>query len=60
MAHEMGPAAELAMLVMMIFMGGGLSLALFSRAVPAAWRARIRRAIGRPASPAGTGTERSR
>ena len=48
MAHNMGQAAVV-MIVMMIVMGG-FSLAALSRAVPA-WRDRIRHAIRRPASP---------
>lgn len=59
MAHNMGQAAVV-MIVMMIVMGG-FSLAALSRAVPAAWRDRIRQAIRRPASPpAGPGTEGTR
>lgn len=55
MAHNMGQAV-----VMMIVMGG-FSLAALSRAVPAAWRERIRQAIRRPGSPpAGTSTEGTR
>jgi len=37
------------MIVMMLVMGG-FSLAFLARAVPAAWRERIRHAIRRPAS----------
>jgi len=56
MAHNMGQAAVV-MIVMMIVMGG-VSLAALSCAVPAAWRERIRHAIRRPASPpARTSTE---
>lgn len=60
MAHNMGQATGVVMLVMMMFMGA-LSLAVLSRAFPAAWRARIRHAVRRPVSPsAGTGTEVTR
>ena len=55
MAHNMGQAAVV-MIVMMIVMGG-VSLPALSRAVPAAWRDRIRHAIRRPAR---TGTEGTR
>ena len=59
MAHNMGHAVVV-MIVMMIVMGG-FSLAALSRAVPAAWRDRIRQAIRRPAGPpAGTSAEGTR
>jgi hypothetical protein len=60
MAHQMGGAADAAMTAMMILMGLS-ALAFAARAIPVAWRGRIRQAIRRPAGPpAGTGTEATR
>jgi hypothetical protein len=60
MAHDTGSAVTAVMIVMMIVMGG-FSLAALSRAVPAAWRERIRHGIRRSASlTAGTGQESAR
>jgi hypothetical protein len=47
MAHDMAGTVGALMIVMMLVMGG-FSLAFLSRAVPAAWRGRIRRAARRP------------
>lgn len=64
MAHGMGGAAGTAMAAVMIVMMlvmGGFSLVFVARAVPAAWRERIRHAIRRPAGPAaGTSKEGTR
>jgi hypothetical protein len=60
MAHDMAGLAGALMIVMMIVMGG-FSLAFLARAVPAAWRGRIRHAARRLASPpAATGKEGTR
>jgi hypothetical protein len=48
MAHDMSGAAGALMIIMMLVMGG-FSLAFLSRAVPAGWWARIRNAPRRPA-----------
>jgi hypothetical protein len=57
MAHDMGGAAGAlmiaAMTVMMLVMAG-FWMASLGRAVPAAWRAHIRRPARRPASLPGT------
>ena len=55
MTHNMGGGALTiaAMIVMMLVMGG-FSVAFLGRAVPAAWRERIRRAARRPAGLPGT------
>lgn len=64
MAHDMGGAAGAAMIAVMILMMAGMTgfaLAYLRRAVPAAWRGRIRHALRRPASLApGTGREGAR
>lgn len=53
MTGDMGGAAGVVMIAMMIVMGG-FSLAFLARAVPARWRGRIRHASRRPAGlPAG-------
>ena len=60
MAHDMAGAAGAVMIVMMIVMGG-FSLPFLARAVPAAWRGRIRHTVRRLASlPAGTSKEGTR
>ena len=60
MAHDMAGLAGALMIVMMIVMGG-FSLAFLARAVPAAWRGRIRHAARQLASPpAATGKEGTR
>jgi hypothetical protein len=62
MAHQMSGAAGAAMIAVMTMMMlamAGFSLRYAARAVPAAWRERIRRAIraaGRPAATGGEGT----
>lgn len=53
MAHDMSGTAGALMIVMMLAMSG-FSLAFLARAVPAAWRGRIRRAARRLASPPAT------
>jgi hypothetical protein len=61
MAHDMSATAGALMIVMMLVMSG-FSLAFLARAIPAAWRARIRHAARRLASPltATTGKEGTR
>ncbi len=60
MAHDMAGAAGAVMIVMMLVMGG-FSLAFLARAVPAAWRGRTRHAVRRLANaPAGTSKEGTR
>jgi hypothetical protein len=49
MGSAMGGSAAAVMIVMMIVMGG-FSLAALARWAPAAWRARARQAIRRPAN----------
>ena len=44
MGHDMGGAAVIATMTVMMIVMGGFTLARF---VPAAWRARARHAIGR-------------
>jgi hypothetical protein len=54
MTHDMSGATAILMILMMLAMAG-FSLAFLARAVPAAWRGRIRAAVRRPATPlAGT------
>lgn len=48
MAHDMSGAAGALMIIMMLVMSG-FSLAFLSRALPAGWWARIRHAARRPA-----------
>jgi len=56
----MGGQAAAVMIVMMIVMGG-FSLAALTRWVPAAWRARARQAIRRPGNlPAPAGKDSAR
>jgi hypothetical protein len=50
MAHDMSGATAVLMIVMMLAMSG-FSLVFLARAVPAAWRGRIRHAARRLASP---------
>jgi hypothetical protein len=60
MAHDMSGTAGALMIVMMLAMSG-FSLAFLARAVPAAWRGRIRHAARRlPGLPAATGKEGTR
>jgi len=60
MGSAMGGSAAALMIVMMIVMGG-FSLAALARWVPAAWRARVRRAVRRPGSlPAPAGKDSAR
>lgn len=58
MAHGMAGATSALMIVMMLAMGG-FSLTIAARAVPAAWRGRIRHAarrlVGLPAVGGGKG-----
>jgi hypothetical protein len=49
MAHDMGGAVMITAMIVMMLAMGGFSLAFLARAVPAAWRQRIRQAIRRPA-----------
>ncbi len=55
MAHDMGGALMTAAMIVMMLAMAGFSLAFARRAVPAAWRERIRRAIRRPAGLPGAG-----
>jgi len=61
MAHDMGGAVMITAMAVMMLAMGGFSLAFLARAVPAAWRQRIRHAVRRPASlPAATSKEGAR
>lgn len=61
MGHGMGGAVMTTAMIVMMLVMGGFSLAFLARAVPAAWRERIRHAIRRPASlPAGTSKDGAR
>ncbi len=59
MAHDMGVAADTLMIVMMLVMGG-FSMAFLGRSVPAAWRGCIRRAARRPGMPGTASKEGTR
>ena len=60
MAHDMSSTVTVLMIVMMLAMSG-FSLAFLARAVPAAWRRRIRHAARRLAGlPAVAGKEGAR
>jgi len=55
----MGVAADTLMIVMMLVMGG-FSMAFLGRSVPAAWRGCIRRAARRPGMPGTASKEGTR
>ncbi len=59
MTRDMGGAVGAVMIVMMLVMGG-FSLAFLARAVPARWRERIRHAIRRPTGLLAGGKEGTR
>ena len=60
MAHDMGGAAMTALMIVMMLAMARFSLAYAVRAVPAAWRGRLRHAIRRPAGLPAAGRERTR